>query len=57
MNLDNYTKEQLLDFYRQMVKVREFELRAINERRAGLIPGFIHSCVGQEATAVGACAA
>jgi pyruvate dehydrogenase E1 component alpha subunit len=40
-----------------MYLVREFELRAINERRAGLIPGFIHSCVGQEATAVGACAA
>ncbi len=57
MSLDNYSKEHLLDFYRQMVKVREFELRAINERRAGLIPGFIHSCVGQEATAVGACAA
>jgi len=54
---NNYSKDQLLDFYRQMVKVREFELRAINERRAGLIPGFIHSCVGQEATAVGACAA
>ncbi|MDX1417075.1 MAG: thiamine pyrophosphate-dependent dehydrogenase E1 component subunit alpha [Candidatus Promineifilaceae bacterium] len=57
MSEDNYSKEQLLNFYRQMVKVREFELRAINERRAGLIPGFIHSCVGQEATAVGACAA
>ncbi len=40
-----------------MVLIREFELRAINERRGGLIPGFIHSCVGQEATAVGACAA
>lgn len=47
----------LLDLYHQMALVREFELRAINERRAGLIPGFIHSCVGQEATAVGACAA
>lgn len=57
MSEKNYIKDQLLDFYRQMVKVREFELRAINERRAGLIPGFIHSCVGQEATAVGACAA
>ncbi len=55
--MNNYKKVQLLDFYRQMVKIREFELRAINERRAGLIPGFIHSCVGQEATAVGACAA
>jgi pyruvate dehydrogenase E1 component alpha subunit len=40
-----------------MTTIREFELRAINERRTGLIPGFIHSCVGQEATAVGACAA
>jgi pyruvate dehydrogenase E1 component alpha subunit len=40
-----------------MVLVREFELRAIEERRAGLIPGFIHSCVGQEASAVGACLA
>ncbi len=57
VNTNSYSKEQLLDFYRQMVKVREFELRAINERRTGLIPGFIHSCVGQEATAVGACAA
>ncbi len=46
-----------LDLYRQMALIREFELRAINERRAGLIPGFIHSCVGQEATATGACAA
>jgi acetoin:2,6-dichlorophenolindophenol oxidoreductase subunit alpha len=40
-----------------MLLVREFELRAIEERRRGLIPGFIHSCVGQEATAVGACMA
>lgn len=40
-----------------MLLIREFELRAINERRAGLIPGFIHPCVGQEATAVGACTA
>lgn len=53
----DYPKSQLLDFYHRMLLIREFELRAINERRAGLIPGFIHSCVGQEATAVGACAA
>jgi pyruvate dehydrogenase E1 component alpha subunit len=51
-----YDDAFLLDLYRKMVAIREFELRAINERRAGLIPGFIHSCVGQEATAVGACA-
>jgi pyruvate dehydrogenase E1 component alpha subunit len=40
-----------------MVLIREFELRAIEERRRGLIPGFIHSCVGQEATAAGGCLA
>lgn len=57
MTITDYSKEQLLQFYQQMFLIREFELRAINERRAGLIPGFIHSCVGQEATAVGACAA
>ncbi len=55
--LSSYQKDQLLRFYRKMKLVREFELRAIEERRSGLIPGFIHSCVGQEATAVGACEA
>jgi pyruvate dehydrogenase E1 component alpha subunit len=56
-NLKEYSKDQLVRFFRQMTLVREFELRAIEERRGGLIPGFIHSCVGQEATAVGACEA
>ncbi len=51
MAIQNYSPELLLRLYRQMLLVREFELRAIAERRAGLIPGFIHSCVGQEATA------
>jgi len=46
-----------VELYRRMFLIRQFELRAIHERRGGLIPGFIHSCVGQEATAVGACAA
>ncbi len=57
MAIQDYSPELLLRLYRQMLMVREFELRAIAERRAGLIPGFIHSCVGQEATAAGACAA
>jgi pyruvate dehydrogenase E1 component alpha subunit len=54
--MTDYSNEQPLHLFQQMLLIREFELRAINERRAGLIPGFIHSCVGQEATAVGACA-
>lgn len=52
-----YSKELMEQAYSRMYLVREFELRAIEERRNGLIPGFIHSCVGQEATAVGACMA
>jgi acetoin:2,6-dichlorophenolindophenol oxidoreductase subunit alpha len=54
---EQYPSDQLAEMYRRMLLVREFELRAIEERRGGLIPGFIHSCVGQEATAVGACLA
>ncbi len=54
---DLYEKDLLAEMYRRMTLVREFELRAIEERRGGLIPGFIHSCVGQEATAVGVCLA
>ena len=54
---DQYEGDLLAEMYRRMILVREFELRAIEERRGGLIPGFIHSCVGQEATAVGACLA
>ena len=57
MKITDFPVAQLLALYQKMLAVREFELRAISERRAGLIPGFIHSCVGQEATAAGACAA
>ncbi len=56
-NLSTYSKDLLAKLFRRMTLVRRFELRAIEERRGGLIPGFIHSCVGQEATAVGACLA
>ncbi len=55
--LTAYFPDRLAEMFQRMTMVREFELRAIQERRGGLIPGFIHSCVGQEATAVGACMA
>lgn len=54
INLSDYPKSTLSKMFQLMTMVREFEMRAIEERRGGLIPGFIHSCVGQEATAVGA---
>lgn len=56
-DLSAYAAGLLANMFRRMTLIREFELRAIEERRRGLIPGFIHSCVGQEATAVGACLA
>jgi acetoin:2,6-dichlorophenolindophenol oxidoreductase subunit alpha len=56
-DLAAYPQELLSELFQKMTMVRQFELRAIEERRGGLIPGFIHSCVGQEATAVGACLA
>jgi len=48
---------QLLDMYRQMVTIRRFDQRAVDEFHAGNIPGGVHAYIGQEAVAVGVCAA
>ncbi len=55
MSLTEHSPELLREMYHRLVLIREFELRAIAEREAGLIPGFIHACIGQEGTAVGGC--
>ena len=47
----------LLELYRDMLLIRRFEERAAELRMAGLIPGFLHPYIGQEAVAVGVCAA
>ena len=54
MNLDS---TQLLRMYRMMLLIRQFEERAVELHKAGEIKGSLHPCVGQEATAAGACAA
>ncbi len=46
-----------LKFYEQMVLIREFEERVKFLFLEGTMPGTIHQCQGQEATAVGVCAA
>ena len=46
----------LLDLYRKMVTVRQFETMAGEHFAAGEIPGFIHLSIGQEASSVGVCA-
>jgi pyruvate dehydrogenase E1 component alpha subunit len=43
--------------YTDMVLIRRFEERAAELRSAGLVPGFLHPYIGQEAVAVGTCAA
>lgn len=50
-------KEILLDWYRQMVLIRRFEERCAELYQEGLIGGFLHLYIGQEATGVGAVAA
>jgi len=46
-------KEDLLGFYRQMLLIRRFEERAGQLYGMGLIGGFCHLYIGQEAIAVG----
>jgi pyruvate dehydrogenase E1 component alpha subunit len=47
------SKEELLRFYEQMVLIRRFEERAGQLYGLGLIGGFCHLYIGQEAVAVG----
>src|ERR671924_262482 len=50
------TREQLLEAYRVMRTIREFEERLHREFATGEIPGFVHLYAGQEAIAAGVCA-
>jgi pyruvate dehydrogenase E1 component alpha subunit len=52
-----FAREGLLALYRDMLLIRRFEEKAAELRMAGLIPGFLHPYIGQEAVAVGVCAA
>lgn len=46
----------VLDLHRRMVRIRVFETEAGKLMEAGLLPGFLHLYVGQEAVAAGAMA-
>lgn len=45
-----------LTLYQKMLQLREFELKVQELYRRGLLPGFVHLYVGEEAVAVGVCA-
>jgi TPP-dependent pyruvate/acetoin dehydrogenase alpha subunit len=51
------TRPDLLDLYRMMVRIRRVEERLEALFRSGEAYGSLHLCIGQEATATGACAA
>jgi TPP-dependent pyruvate/acetoin dehydrogenase alpha subunit len=48
---------QLLDFLAEMLLIRRFEETVEERFRAGELAGFLHTCIGQEAVAVGVCRA
>lgn len=55
------TKEQRIELFRQMVRIRRFEERSLrayqtkNSQGGSNIGGFLHLYIGQEAVAVGCC--
>ena len=48
-------REKLLEAYRTMRTIRDFEERVHIEFEAGRLPGFVHLYAGEEASAVGVC--
>ncbi len=51
--LPNVSKQELLGFYREMLLIRRFEEKAGQLYGMGLIGGFCHLYIGQEAVVVG----
>ncbi len=49
-------REKMLDMYKRMIRIREFESVVVKLFQEGKIPGFFHPYIGEEAVAVGACA-
>lgn len=49
--------EQQKEMFTQMLKIRHFEERIVDVYTKGLMPGLAHLYIGEEAVAVGACAA
>lgn len=47
------TREQLVDLYRQMLTIRRFEEKSLENYTLGKIGGFLHLYIGEEAVAVG----
>jgi TPP-dependent pyruvate/acetoin dehydrogenase alpha subunit len=56
MELKNYPKDLLLKMYEEMTRIRKFESKVVDFCfPRGMLCGNFHTCIGQEATVVGAC--
>lgn len=52
---EGFSRSDLLEMHKRMLLIRGFEERVAVLYRDGLVPGFVHLSIGQEAAAVGAC--
>lgn len=57
MKVKDYSKEQLMDFYETMIRIRRFEEETFEFYKKGLMAGLAHLYLGEEAIATGVCAA
>lgn len=55
MVLESLRKEELIEMYEKMIKIRKFEEAVVKLCAEGFIPGLVHLYIGEEAVAVGAC--
>lgn len=53
INVKDYSKETLLRFYKEMVKIRKFDENLIRLIHEGKVSGFYHSGIGSESLSVG----
>lgn len=49
------SRDEKIELYRKMVRIRRFEERSLRSYQAKKIGGFLHLYIGQEAVAVGCC--
>ena len=57
MSKENFSSDQLVSFWRDMLRIRGFEQAAAYQSSIGKIYGALHSCEGQESCCVGVCSA
>jgi pyruvate dehydrogenase E1 component alpha subunit len=55
--MDSVTKEQKIEMLKLIIKIRRFEERTVQLYQTGRIWGYLHPYIGEEAVAVGTCAA